>query len=77
MDHIVAFTALIIGTGLIAKVFPRIMTKIFDRYPEHFSPTHKFGSGDEIPAETCDRCGGAIAPARRARCAQCGWIRDC
>jgi hypothetical protein len=33
MDQIVAFTALIIGTGLIAKVFPKIMTKIFDHYP--------------------------------------------
>ncbi len=41
MDHVVAFTVLIIGTGLIAKVFPKIMTKIFDHYPQHFSPTHK------------------------------------
>ncbi|CAE6770170.1 hypothetical protein [Nitrospira defluvii] len=52
MDHIVAFAVIIIGAGLIAKVFPKIMTQIFDHYPQHFSPTHKTGSGDEIPEET-------------------------
>jgi hypothetical protein len=49
MDHIVAFAVIIIGTGLIAKVFPKIMTKIFDHYPQHFSPTHKSGPKDELP----------------------------
>lgn len=54
MDQIVAFTALIIRTGLIAKVFPKIMTKIFDHYPQHFSPTHKSGPEDEISSRVVD-----------------------
>ena len=77
MHEFAVIAGVIIGAGLIARIFPIIMTKIFDRYPQHFSPTNKSGSGDEIPTDACDRCGGEMIAACRARCAQCGWIRDC
>jgi hypothetical protein len=35
---IIAFAVAIAGTGLIAKVFPKAMTRIFERYPQHFRP---------------------------------------
>lgn len=38
MTHLVAFTIFIIGTGLIAKFFPKVMTWIFNQFPAHFKP---------------------------------------
>lgn len=41
MAHMITFAVAIVGTGLIAKVFPSVMTWIFERYPQHFKPrTH-------------------------------------
>lgn len=33
----------IVGSWGIAKVFPKVMTAIFDRYPEHFAPRDENG----------------------------------
>ena len=52
MHELIILGIAAIGLGLIAKVYPRIMIQIFDRYPEHFSPRHKSDSGDEIPTNT-------------------------
>lgn len=38
MTHLTAFTAIIIWSGLVAKVFPKAMAWVFDRFPKHFKP---------------------------------------
>ncbi len=38
MTHIIALTAIIIGAGLIAKVLPKVIIWVFERFPEHFKP---------------------------------------
>lgn len=38
MTHLLAIIAMVIGTGVFAKFFPKAMTLLFDRFPEHFAP---------------------------------------
>ncbi|QOJ33808.1 MAG: hypothetical protein HRU82_02085 [Nitrospira sp.] len=39
MTHLIAFTAMVVGTGILAKVFPKVMVWVFGRFPEHFKPS--------------------------------------
>lgn len=47
MTHLLALIVTIIGTGLIAMVFPKAMVLIFERFPEHFKPQNSASSTTE------------------------------
>jgi len=36
MTHLLVFTTIIVGTGILAKVFPKVMVWVFTRFPKHF-----------------------------------------
>lgn len=38
MKHVIAFTTIIVGTGIIATVFPKVVVWVFTRFPQHFKP---------------------------------------
>lgn len=45
--------------------------------PEPPIPFANLATGDDIPHDTCDRCGGAVLMACGARCERCGFPRQC
>lgn len=38
MTHLIAFSTMVVGTGILAKIFPKVMVWVFERFPQHFKP---------------------------------------
>lgn len=51
MTHLLAFTTMIIGTGILAKVLPTVLVWVFNRFPAHFKPQE---SPSSLPQESSD-----------------------
>ncbi len=77
MEHILLFVAAVIGSGLIAKAFPRIMIRIFERYPRLFKPDnlHSGLSGDAFKRFTAmlDKPPASNPKLRRLLHARAPW----
>lgn len=60
MTHLTAISTIIVGTGILAKVFPKIMVWVFSRFPEHFKP-RELPSADRVRQGVKDETQGGQA----------------
>lgn len=57
-ELIASVAAMVIGTGILAKIFPNAIAWVFERLPRHFKPREGAAGMDDVMLRAVDVFGG-------------------